>query len=80
MKIPHGCDVSVSIVKHPGRMRPKAFYLIEVKCDEINLVIPRYILCHPLLLRIRLSMGLRKCLRMVRKLKKFKANKAISLG
>jgi hypothetical protein len=75
MKIPSDCKVSVSLVDHAANRRPKAFYVIDVKCGD--LVAKRYVLAHPLLLRIRLSMGLRKSLRMIRKLAKFHQNKNI---
>lgn len=76
------CKVSLSVVEHPGLMRPKRFFKLSIICEKLpGLPIDRLVLMRSCvwlpLLRVRLWLAKRELHRIVRKVIKFKKNQGV---
>ncbi len=71
MHIPKDYKVSIEEICFDGLFKPKFFLAVSVESKESGICMTQYIIGHPLFLRLRLFLGLSRCVRMLKKYKKF---------
>lgn len=71
MKLPKGCSVEIKQVDFDGLVRPKTFFSVNLISKDPTVTLCQYVVGHPLLLRVRLWLAIRRCVRMLRKYKSF---------
>lgn len=66
MKIPKGCRLTIESVYFDGLARPKYFIGVSISSVEApDEGVTAYIIGHPLFLRLRLSLAIRRCIKMM---------------
>lgn len=71
MRLPKNCKLEIKQVDFDGLVRPKTFFAVSLICSEPAVTLSQYVIGHPLLLRVRLWLAVRRCVRMLRKYKSF---------
>lgn len=74
LEVPKGWLLKVKVHEFSGVLRPKDFYEVCLIQDGPGITFSQYIHASPFLLRLRLRLALRRCLRMKRKFEHLSEN------
>lgn len=71
VKMPADCSLKIERQYHPGLVIPKAFYEVHMVSAKHGISHTQYVLCFPLLLRLRLFVAYFHLIRIAKKYDKF---------
>lgn len=69
--IPKDCKVSIEEVCFDSLIRPMFYLGVSVESKDLGICMTRYIVGHPVFLRLRLWIAVKMCLSMLRKYRAF---------